>query len=84
VDKALRGAWEIVPLILETHGGCCEFDTTMVVQVLDEYVHQLAITGTEHTIDELAYQLREHAGLPVYRTVVDHEHVTQVLTKETR
>jgi hypothetical protein len=72
VDKSVRNSWDVVPLILETHGGCCEYDATQVVELLDRYVHDLAITGTVHDIDELAYRLRDRLGLPVYRTVVDH------------
>jgi hypothetical protein len=73
VSKALRGAWDVVPMLLETHGTCCEYDSAQVVVLLDTYVHDLAITGTEHDIEELAYRLRERLGLPVYRTVVAHQ-----------
>lgn len=68
VDKAIRGAWDVVPLILDTHGGCCDYDSNRVTVLLDSYVHDLAITGTKHNIDELAYRLRSQLDLPVYRT----------------
>lgn len=70
VTKAIRGAWDVVPLLLATHGRCCDYDAALVVQMLNVYVHDLAITGTEHDIDELAYRLRAKLGLPVYRSVV--------------
>lgn len=72
VSKALRGAWDVVPLLLDTHGGCCEFETESVVRALDEYVHDLVITGTAHDIDELAYRLQTQLGLPVYRNPDAH------------
>ena len=68
VAKAIRNAWDVVPLLLETHGGCCEYDASRVVHLLNVYVHDLAITGTEHDINELAYRLQSKLGLPVYRT----------------
>lgn len=71
VTKALRGAWDVVPAILENHGGCCNYDSAQVVEALDQYVHDLAITATEHDIDELAYRLRSGLGLPVYRVPVE-------------
>jgi hypothetical protein len=74
VSKAIRGAWDVVPLLLETHGGCCNYDAAHVVSLLDVYVHDLAITGTEHDIDELAYRLRSKLGLPVYRKSVEASH----------
>jgi hypothetical protein len=72
VTKGTKGAWDVVPAILENHGGCCDYDSTQVIDLLSRYVHDLAITGTEHDIDELAYRLRSRLNLPVYRTVVDH------------
>lgn len=72
VDKALRGAWDVVPVILTTHQSSCEYDASKVIALLDAYVHDLAITGTPHDIDELAYRLHSRLDLPVYRTH-DHE-----------
>lgn len=66
VSKATRGAWDVVPLILDTHGGCCEYDPTQVTNLLDGYVHDLVITGTPHDLDELEYRLRRRLNLPVY------------------
>jgi hypothetical protein len=71
VAKAIRGAWDVVPILLQTHSGCCSFDAGLVVELLDLYVRDLAITGSEHDIDELAYRLRTKLSLPVYRTVVE-------------
>ncbi len=66
VDIATRGAWDVVPLILDTHGGCCDYDADLVVTALDDYVHDLVITATKHDIHELAYRLRSRLDLPVY------------------
>lgn len=65
VDKALKGAWDVVPALLGTH-GCCDVTTVQVTELLNSYVHDLAITGTVHTIDELRYRFVAHLGLPVF------------------
>lgn len=65
VDKALKNAWDVVPAMLDTH-GCCGVTSRQVTVMLDSYVHDLVITGTEHTIYELAYRFVNALGLPVY------------------
>ena len=65
VDKALRGAWDVVPALLYQH-GCCGVTTLQVVGMLDCYVHDLVITGTEHCTDELLYRFEAHLALPVF------------------
>lgn len=64
VEKATRGAWDVVPALFESY-GCCDVTPVQVVNVLSAYVHDLAITGTEHNVDELRYRLVQ-IGLPVY------------------
>lgn len=56
VDKALRGAWDLVPVVLDTH-ACCDVAPQRIAQYLDQYVHDLVITGTPHTLSELRYRL---------------------------
>lgn len=65
VNKALRGAWDVIPAML---GGytCCGVTPRQVQTMLDEYVHDLVITGTEHTMEELRYRFESRLGLPVY------------------
>lgn len=65
VDKALRGAWDVVPAMLYVH-GCCDVTPRQVTAVLDSYVHDLVITGTPHRVEELAYRFRARLGLPVW------------------
>lgn len=68
VDKALKGAWDVVPALLDTH-GCCDVTSAGVVEMLDQYVHDLVITGTEHTTrgeGGLLYRFQSQLGLPVY------------------
>lgn len=63
--KALRGAWDVVPALVDSH-GCCGVPSDAIVRVLDDYVHDLVITGTRHTLDGpggLAYRLITRAGL---------------------
>lgn len=66
IDKALKGAWDVVPYILDTHGSLLYTDSAKVTETLDRYVHDLGITGTLHDMHELAYRLRTYLGLPVY------------------
>lgn len=70
VTKALRSAWDVVPALLDTH-GCCGVTSRQVTHMLDEYVHDLTLTGTQHSIQELAYRFESRLGLPVY---LRHDH----------
>ena len=66
VDKALKGAWDVVPYVLNTHGALLGKDPETVTGTLDQYVHDLAVTGEHHSMEELAYRLRTYLDLPVY------------------
>lgn len=59
VAKSLRGAWDVAKMLIDRHGE--EHSPTAVTVMLNEYVHDLCITGTPHTVEELAY--RFHARL---------------------
>lgn len=72
VSKALRGAWDVVPAMLDTH-GCCDVTVRQVTEMLDSYVHDIAITGTHHRIEELAYRFTDRLGLPVYLEEREYE-----------
>ena len=63
VTKATRGAWDVVPAVMSLH-GCCDITTASVVCTLDEYVHDLAVSGTRHSIEHLAYRFDTRLGLP--------------------
>lgn len=65
VSKALRGAWDVVPALMTTH-GCCDITPVQVTEMLDSYVHDLVITGTNHHIEELAYRFNTRLGMPVH------------------
>lgn len=56
VSRSLRGAWDIVPLLIERHCRPCGFRADDVIEVLDDYVHDLVITGTPHETGELEYR----------------------------
>lgn len=72
VSKAIKGAWDVIPPLLETH-GCCDITPIQVERLLDSYVHDLAITGTEHTVEELCFRLQSRLGLPVFLHRVDDD-----------
>lgn len=68
VDKALKGAWTVVPALLDVH-GCCDVTSIQVTTMLDAYVHDLAVTGTAHSLvgeGGLMYRFQSQLGLPVY------------------
>jgi hypothetical protein len=74
VDKALRGAWDVVPAMLDTH-GCCEVTSRQVTELLDSYVHDLVITGTAHTQHEIHYRFTSRLGIgEAVTTHDDHDH----------
>ena len=68
VTKALRGAWDVVPALLDVHAPCGwpgAVSAEQVGQELDSYVHDLAVTGQAHTIETLAERLIVHLGLHI-------------------
>ena len=73
VGKVLKRAWDVVPALLDTH-GCCGVTSLQVTRMLDDYVHDLVVTGTPHTIEELAYRYTTRLGLPVYDHRDNHAH----------
>lgn len=65
VDRALKSAWDVVPAMLGTY-GCGGITAEQITQALDDYVHDLAITGTQHSLPELAYRFTTRLHLPVH------------------
>lgn len=65
ITKALRGAWDVVPAMLDVH-GCCNLSPRQVTSMLDSYVHDLVLTGYPHDIAHLQYRMRTRLDLPVY------------------
>lgn len=61
--KTLDHAWDVVPVLIESH-GCCGVSPRQVTGMLDEYVRDLLITGTPHSLDELRYRFSERLGIP--------------------
>ena len=58
VNAGLRGAWDVVPVVINRHG--CGIDPERVRDVLDIYVRDLLITGMPHTLAELQYRLSKY------------------------
>lgn len=61
-DKALEGAWDVVPAFLDSH-GCCGVTSRQVTMMLDKYVRDLLITGTPHDLGELRYRFESYLGI---------------------
>lgn len=64
VDKALRNTWDVVPFLVVSHGPQT-LDPCDVVQTLDDYVHDLAVAGHEHTLESLGYRFATRLNLPL-------------------
>ena len=56
IAKTLKGAWAVVPAMVDQH-GCCGIPSHRIVQMLDEYVRDLALTGEVHSTAELRYRM---------------------------
>ena len=57
VSKATKGAWDVVPALLDNH-GCPGVESGRVVTLLDAYVTQVATHGVPHRLDRLVAALR--------------------------
>lgn len=68
INKALVGAWDVVPAMLDEH-GCCNITAVAVTSILDSYVRDLLITGTPHQLPELRYRFTTHLGISVQEPV---------------
>lgn len=64
VEKLLRGSWDVVPALLLNH-GIARVTSRQVEAMLDQYVRDLAITGTAHTLDDLRYRFEAVLGIPL-------------------
>jgi hypothetical protein len=73
VDKALKGAWDVIPAMLTEH-GCCGVTAADVTSCLDEYVHDLAVAGWPHALAELHYRFETRLHLPVIVVVLESSH----------
>lgn len=77
-ERALRGAWDVVPALLDLHGSCCDVTALQVTSMLDDYVHDLVLTGTPHTLHGeggLEYRFASRLGLPIAaNSAADHDH----------
>lgn len=57
VSKATKGAWDVVPALLDNH-GCPGVESGRVVTLLDAYVTQVATHGVPHRLGRLVKALR--------------------------
>ena len=57
VSKATKGAWDVVPALLDNH-GCPGVESGRVVTLLEAYVAQVATHGAPHRLDRLVTALR--------------------------
>ena len=73
VNKALSGAWDVVPALLSAHGACGSTPVN-VTRALDRYVRSLLSKGRPHTVESLRGELERDliSRFPV--EVIDHEH----------
>jgi hypothetical protein len=77
IDKALTGAWDVVPALLTEH-GCCNVTAVQVTRTLDAYVRDLLLTGTPHQLGELRYRFEAHLGIPLQPPLHSHQEPQRV------
>lgn len=65
IDRALAGAWDVVPRLMDGRGWE-QATSAQITKMLDDYVHDLVATGTEHNMWDLQYRFTSRLGLPVY------------------
>ena len=63
-DKGLVDSWDIIPAMLDAH-GCCGVTSRQVTQMIDSYVRDLLVTGTDHKVEELRYRFEKFLGVPI-------------------
>lgn len=64
ISHSLDGAWDVVPALLNAH-GCCDVTSSQMISMLDQYVRDLAITGTPHRLTELRYRFEKYLQVPL-------------------
>lgn len=67
-SKALAGAWDVVPAMLDNH-GCCGVTIKEVTVMLDEYVRDLLQSGTPHKLTTLRDRFETRLHLQVAEPV---------------
>lgn len=63
LDDALADAWDLVPVVVDSH-GCCGVTSDELVAVLDRYVRDLVQMKMGHDVVELRYRLGAYLGVP--------------------
>lgn len=69
VVKVTRGAWDILPVLLEEHSPAGNFDYPGMAKALEAYVQDLAITGKDPDLVELTYRLEKLRSLSTLESV---------------
>lgn len=64
-SSMLRGAWDVIPALLDGHGWD-EAASTQITAMLDDYTHDLVMAQFPHNMTDLAYRFTSRLGLPVY------------------
>lgn len=64
ISKALQGAWDVVPAMLDSH-GCCGVTSHQTSAMLDSYVRDLLITGRDHNLQDLRYRFETRLNIPI-------------------
>lgn len=72
IDKALSGAWDIVPALLDSHrADALGVSPEQVTAVLDEYVRTLVARREPHRLSSLRAYLTARLGLVLPREEAD-------------
>lgn len=70
LEKAMHGAWDVVPAMLDSH-GCCGITPKQVTEMLDAYVRRLVRARLAHNLPALKIAFEETLGIEVGELVHD-------------
>lgn len=57
IGKALRHAWSLIPVMLSRWEDLACLDDEALMNTLDSYVHDLVVTRTPHTVEQLRLRI---------------------------
>lgn len=62
LKRSLSSSWDILPILLRNHEGCCRVEADDISDVLDDYVIDLCKSKTPHSIESLSFALFSTLG----------------------
>lgn len=64
VDKAMKGAWDVLPAMLQNHDGSGVITAMQLQDVIDSYVRLLLFNQTPHHLNSLRVRIESSLYAP--------------------